>query len=426
MNFSELLKGKSDCLCGKNHTCPIKGVTIGNGAIKSLTAYAENYKSILLVCDENTFKAAGEKVGELLKEKIYDILIYKAEGFLVPDEDAIAEMEEKLIKETDLIIGVGSGVINDLCKYVSFKNDLPYFIVATAPSMDGYASDGAALIIKNMKITYSSHVPDVIIGDTSVLKNAPLEMIKSGYGDILGKFSCLNDWKLSKLINDEYFCEYVYNLTYDTVKKTCPLAEKLIKRDEESIKTLMEALVAVGIYMSYVGYSRPASGSEHHLSHFFEITGIIDNEPYFCHGTDVAYSMLAVQKLREEILNIENPEKNKFIEGEWEENIHRVYKKAADGIIALQKKIGLIYNDRVEIYIEKWQQIKEILKEVPDISETEKYLDMIKLPVKDFYEMYSEQKLSDAIRYAKDLKDRYTVLWLYNDIKTKKKEATSQ
>lgn len=416
MDFGYLLKGKYDCNCGKEHTCPIDGVSIGENAICDLELYAKDYNNILLVCDTNTYKVCGERVEALLKDKIYDTLVYHSEGFLVPDEAAIEQMEKKLQKKTDLIIGVGSGVINDLCKYVSFNHNLPYFIVATAPSMDGYASNGAALIINNMKVTYSARVPKVIIGETSVLKDAPMDMIKSGYGDILGKYSCLNDWKLSKLVNDEYFCQYVYDMTYDVVEKTVPLAKKLLKRDGESIKTLMEALVLVGIAMAYIGTSRPASGSEHHLSHFFEITGIIDDEPYFCHGTDVAYSMLVVQKLRDEILKMDYPKIKEFDEYYWENNIKRVYKKAAEGIIQLQKNLGMIYQDKTNVYNEKWTEIKNILKEVPNVADTEKLLEEIGLPVKDFYEMYSKEKLEDAIKYSKDLKDRYTVLWLYSHL----------
>ena len=160
MDFSTLLAGKKDCACGREHLCPISGVSVGKGAINELLKYAESYKNILVVCDQNTLKTGGEAVAEILKEKAYDLLVYESEGFLVPDEAAIEEMESKLQSNTDLIVGIGSGVINDLCKYVSFKHDLPYFIVATAPSMDGYASNGAALIIKNMKVKqyYYQHV----------------------------------------------------------------------------------------------------------------------------------------------------------------------------------------------------------------------------------------------------------------------------
>ena len=174
---------------------------------------------------------------------------------------------------------MGSGVIQDLCKYVSYQAKLPYYIVATAPSMDGYASKGAAMIWDNMKVTYNAHVPEVIIGDVDVLKDAPMEMIQSGYGDILGKYSCLNDWKLSRVVNGEYFCRYVYDLTYEILCKTKDLGPKLLERDAAAIETLMEALVGVGIAMAYVGNSRPASGSEHHLSHFFEVTGIMNGKP---------------------------------------------------------------------------------------------------------------------------------------------------
>ena len=115
-------------------------------------------------------------------------------------------------------------------------------------------------------------------------------MIKAGYGDIIGKYSALNDWKLSNLLTGEYICDFIYDLTYDCILKVRSLAKGLLTQDEESVKALMEALVLVGIAMAFAGSSRPASGSEHHLSHYFEITGIVNGEEYFPHGIDVAYS----------------------------------------------------------------------------------------------------------------------------------------
>lgn len=117
------------------------------------------------------------------------VFFYRKAGVLVPDEAAVAEMEQYITARTDLIVGVGSGVIQDLCKYVNFRHNLPYHIVATAPSMDGYASVGAAMIWKNMKVTFTWHAPEVIIGDVDILKDALMEMIRAGYGDILGKYS---------------------------------------------------------------------------------------------------------------------------------------------------------------------------------------------------------------------------------------------
>lgn len=414
MNIDELLNIKKECACGKTHSCDIKKVIIKNSALSELHRMVGDYSNILLVVDQNTYRVCGKNVSELIGEKIADVLIYESEGFLVPNEKSIDVLKSKVQETTDLIIGVGSGVINDLCKYVSFINNLPYFIVATAPSMDGYASTGAAMIIDNMKITYNAHVPEAIIADVDIIRDAPIDMLKSGYGDILGKYSCLNDWKLSHIVNNEYFCEYVYNLIYDMVKKTERLGHKLLQRDQDAVKTLMEALIVVGIAMSYVGNSRPASGSEHHLSHFFEVVGIMKNEPYFLHGIDVAYSTVITQKLREEILKFDISQRTfTFNKAEWEDDIRKIYANAADGVIKLQEKLGWYEQDRISIYNEYWDKIKTILMEAPSSGEMQKLLDAVDLPIKNFENMYGKEKISDAIWFAKDLKDRYSVLWLY-------------
>ena len=75
--------------------------------------------------------------------------------------------------------------------------------------MDGYASNGAAMIMGGMKVTYAAGLPRALIADTAVLQSAPMDMIMAGYGDIVGKYSALNDWKLSQCVNGEYFCEYI-------------------------------------------------------------------------------------------------------------------------------------------------------------------------------------------------------------------------
>lgn len=416
MDFYELVKPKK-CSCGITHTCDIKHIIIEDNAILKIPSLIEDYKNIVLVADNNTAKACGDKVYELIKDKVNAYYIFDDE-LLVPDESAIERLENVLTTETDLIIGVGSGVIQDLCKYVSFKSSLPYHIVATAPSMDGYASKGAAMIINNMKVTYNAHVPEAIIGDTEVLKDAPIDMICAGYGDIIGKHSCLNDWKLSAVVNDEYFCDYVYNLTFDMLKKTECLGKALNNRDKNAVKTLTEALIGVGIAMALVGNSRPASGSEHHLSHYFEITGLIDDKPYFMHGTDVAFSAVHTAKIRKELLNTNiNNKFKKFDREDWENGIRAVYKKAADGVIELQDKLGWYTIDRIPTYREKWAEICKVLDEAVSPHYMLSLIDSVGLRFDDFAELYGEEKIKNSYLYAKDLKDRYSVLWMYYDLR---------
>ena len=422
-DIDQLLGSKDNCECGKIHTCNIKKVLIRNGALNELGALCADFGHILLVCDKNTRSVCGEQVEALLESKIEYALTYECDGFLVPNEDAVEKLKSCITKNTDLVLGVGSGVINDLCKYVSHYHGLPYYIVATAPSMDGYASKGAAMIFDGMKITANASVPMAIIADTAILKEAPLEMLQAGYGDIIGKYSCLNDWRLSALVNGEPFCKYVYELTYGTVDSVANMGKAILSRDEESIAALMRALVIVGIAMAYMGNSRPASGSEHHLSHYFEVTGLLRGEPYFCHGIDVAYSTYETAKLRRELLGIDSPKAKPFDEHEWEENIRRVYGAqndltTAQEIIALQKKLGWIYEDKMPIYRERWGEIREILSDSPTPAQVLEMLGSVELSMSDFEKMYSETKRRDSLNYAKDLKDRYSVLLLYEQILT--------
>ncbi len=340
-------------------------------------------------------------------------MIFSGDRILVPDEAAVDAVTAEL-DGIHLIIGIGSGVIQDLCKYVSHQNNIPYLVVATAPSMDGYCSNGAAMIMGGMKVTYPAGLPLAIVADIDVLKNAPIDMIKAGYGDIIGKFSALNDWKLAHCILGEYFCPYIYSLTEEQIDRTLRLASGILERNDDSVKALIEALVIIGILMSFAGSSRPASGSEHHLSHFFEITGILNNREYFPHGIDVAFSTVITARVREKILAGNFPAIIHYPETR-DKKIRKIYGKIADSCIALQQKTGYYGTDRSKIYLEKEAEIRKILEEMPSSEDIYDMLSLVGLNMEDFYNMYITETIADAVLYAKDLKDRFTVLWLNYD-----------
>lgn len=418
MNINELL-GTHPCSCGKVHNCSVSHVHIEKNAAARLAEICGPYSRVAVAADCNTYAACGEQVRTFLGNKVRSTKIFRPKGLLVPDETSVAELETSAVG-ADLIVGIGSGVIQDLCKFVSFQMGIPYIIVATAPSMDGYASTGAAMITDRMKVTYPCHVPMAILADTEVLKNAPLELIQSGFGDILGKYSCLCDWELSRVVNGEYFCREIYDLTMSMVKKTERLAEKLLDRDEESIKTLMEALVVVGIAMSYAESSRPASGSEHHLSHFFEIVGLLDDKPYFLHGIDVAYSAYVTQRLREKIIENGIPKSvPKFCRPLWENGVKRIYKHAAEGVLTLQNSLGMHEKSMSEVYVEKEKEIIGVLQNAPKSDTIRSRLAEAGMDLDAFFKMYGKEKILDAVWYAKELKDRYSVLWLFDAVSRK-------
>jgi glycerol-1-phosphate dehydrogenase [NAD(P)+] len=145
-------------------------------------------------------------------------------------------------------------------------------------------------------------------------------------------------------------------------------------------------------------------------------------EPYFCHGIDVAFSTYLTAKLRQELLNIDLPEARAFDEDQWEASIRRVYgtkdgTATAEGIIALQKRLGWIYEDKLPVYREKWAEIRKILADSPTPEQVLKMLESVGLNISELESTYGDGKLADGIRYAKDLKDRYTVLWMREQVK---------
>ena len=424
MTIKSLIQGISECSCGRDHRCPVDAIEIGEGALLRLPELCQPYRHILMVADSNTYEAAGKRAEALLDAAlpgaIKRVLILESAGeVVIPNEETIAQVDEAMSEETDLLIGVGSGVINDLCKYTSFFSTLPYFIVATAPSMDGFVSVGAAMILGGMKVTVNTRPPKAVIGDVSILKEAPMPMLQAGYGDIIGKFSCLNDWLLAKEVRGEYFCETVYDLTMDCAKTVAGLAEGVLQRDPKAVQALMEALIKVGVAMSYVDCSRPASGSEHHLSHYFEIRGILEHRPYFAHGIDVAYASVVTAQIRDAILSeTENGRIPAYLPRKreaWEKDIRRIYTTSADGVLALQQKLGWYEADEEasKALAAKWERIREILKIAPREAEARQLVEAIGLSMQEFKTMYGKAWIDDAILYAKDLKDRYSVLWLW-------------
>ena len=416
--MEELLRGIDRCECGRTHECPVREVAVGPNALERVPGLLGDCRRVTLVCDRNTWRAAGERVATLLQEGGFaaDRCRFDGEGVLIPDEEAIARIEEHVSADTQALVGVGSGVINDLCKYVAGAHDLPYMIVATAPSMDGYASSGAAMILGGMKETVTWRPPVWIVGDTAVLRDAPLDMIRAGIGDILGKYSCLNDWKLSRILTGESFCGRVYDLVMDEVTACEAQLDAAMARDEEAIGGLMRSLVAVGICMAYVGNSRPASGSEHHLSHYYEITGVLRGEAYLPHGVDVAYSTLVTCRLRE-MLRSQDP--GAFAGSTdrtgWEAGVRAEYGRLADSVIALQKKSALYGTDRLPLLREKWDEVRAVLAEAPSAERMQALLERAGYARDEYLSVYGEEKIRRSIVFAKELKDRYTLLNLLAD-----------
>ncbi|MEG1462477.1 MAG: iron-containing alcohol dehydrogenase, partial [Anaerorhabdus sp.] len=238
-----------ECDCHKKHTTCLEHVNINTNVKEDIVEYLKqhDYHSIYLIEDENTYRVYGKELETYLKMNSISCDIVVLEGDVVPDEMTVFKIIAKITQKYDYIIGVGSGTLNDLSKFISYKLSLDYAIVATAPSMDGYASIGAALISDNLKTTYDCHVPTAIFGDLDVLAQAPIDMIKAGLGDVVGKYNCLVDWKIAHIINDEYYCQTIVDMVYKSIQDVVNNADGVLARDKKAVKAISEALIATGM-----------------------------------------------------------------------------------------------------------------------------------------------------------------------------------
>ncbi len=272
MDLKKILKSLENCPCGKIHTFDTEVVEIGNditeraGEILSAAGFP---KKLLIVGDDNTMGVSEGLIPsltaagfEISKKLIYNNMKYAR-------IEQVREVET-LAKEVDGVISVGTGSLNDICRVASFELDKKFCIFATAPSMDGFASDTAPIIENDFKISWQARQPMVILADTRILAKAPAELKSAGFGDMVAKYLGILEWRIANLVIDEYYCPAVAQITLDALEKCVSLADKVTADDEEAAGAIMEALVLSGLAMKLAMSSRPASGAEHVVSHFWE------------------------------------------------------------------------------------------------------------------------------------------------------------
>ena len=211
------------CACGKSHKVDIQAIRVGSGVIQELPGILRDLGAshIFLVTDNYTYEAAGRQVEQLLDQAglSYHKRVFQTETPLVPNEYALGSVLAAMTSQDDMLLAVGSGTLNDVTKYVSARTGIPYVIAATAPSMDGYASTVAPTILDGFKTTLPAVYPAAIVADVDILKDAPMPMLTAGFGDIIGKFTSLADWRLSHQLNGEYYCPEVAGVIEAAVEK---------------------------------------------------------------------------------------------------------------------------------------------------------------------------------------------------------------
>jgi glycerol-1-phosphate dehydrogenase [NAD(P)+] len=252
---------------------------------------AEGWDKVVLVADANTHEVAGSTLARDLAAtgvRCREFVFADRHGLLAGLDEV--ERVRARLGAAEGAIAVGSGVITDIVRYASHLIDRDFISVPTAASMDGYASSVAALQIDGVKVTHPARAPVAIFADPRITAAAPAELTRSGLGDLLGKATARVDWLAAHLLYGEPFDDAVEQRVLGPLELAAANAAAVLAGDPDAALALLEGLLESGVAMAIAGSSRPASGCEHHASHFWDLLAARGRRRHASHGLQVGYA----------------------------------------------------------------------------------------------------------------------------------------
>lgn len=425
-DWDNLAGFSTSCPCGRVHSIDTRQFSVRAGAIQDVhqcVAGRFRGKSVGMVADERTYSIAGKSVSELLLSVGYDVI-----RCIVPDGaggrphatfDAVLDVERRL-HTAEFIVAVGSGTVNDLGKLASYRLGIPYAIVATAPSMNGYTSAVAAIMKDGLKQTIPCHQPAAVVADLDVLCKAPLPLIQAGLGDLESKPVSTADFMLSAMLRGTYFCPVPGQVVAEAEALAAACALELSEGKPEAVKVLTEALLLSGCSMKLAGSSSPASGGEHLISHYWDMTAAAENRIEGSHGAQVGVATIAtaslyefLRKLSPDALHVDNlvaARPSAANESAAVAARHGTFGDLAAAEMQKKRISDQAYRQELQYVISYWDVIWEALSTLKPAAAIRNVLQQAGCPVTVDALGLTDAHLRRGFLYAREIRGRFTVL----------------
>ena len=303
-----------------------KAFEMGQGIYEKASEVFKKYfpgRKAVIVADVNTWPVLGEKVytnfvasGIPTDKYIIEKEEFHADWKYVEMTDLVAEGQYEQAKalenakdyedtdpamlfreassEFNVLVSVGSGVINDLCKLASHHHAQSYLCVPTAASVDGYSSFGASITYQSAKQTFNCPAPVAIVADIDVIAAAPKEMTAAGYADLAAKIPAGGEWMIADFVGSEAIIPDAWHILQDYIDDFLADPDAVAAGDPQAIADLFEGLTLSGFAMQAARSSRPASCCDHLFSHFLDMSGHRFNGKLQSHGFQVAIGTLTM------------------------------------------------------------------------------------------------------------------------------------
>ncbi len=287
---------------GESVRCPIRSIVLARslaGREAALVREAGLAGRLAVVSDENTHAVMGRRVEAALSGALSVVLDHPQ-----ADEATAALLRERT-RHCDGLVAVGSGTLNDLCKYVTFADGRPCAVFATAPSMNGYVTSTVSITRGDYKLSLEAHAPAGVFFDLEIQAAAPRRMIRAGLGDAICRGVAQIDWLFSHLLLNTPYFESPYDLQLVDEPKLFAAAPRLLSGDLDAVAALVHILTLGGLGVIVSGTSHSGSMGEHGISHFIDM--FARPHPGSLHGEQVGLATLTMARLQALLLAETSP-----------------------------------------------------------------------------------------------------------------------
>jgi glycerol-1-phosphate dehydrogenase [NAD(P)+] len=402
-------------------------IYVGPQAADRLVEFCRQKKlqALMLVVDDNTHAAAGQALANKLRAGGFDVKISMLKGEeITATEQYFVQVMLDTGRDRRTFVAVGSGSITDITRFVSYHTGADFIAYPTAASVDGYTSAGAPSVIVGFKKTVMCHSPLGVFGDIDVLCAAPQAMNASGFGDMLGKYIALADWRLGELLWGETRDQAISRRVQTAVDLCVARVTDIGRASPAGIQALMDGLIESGLCMLDANNSRPASGTEHQVSHHLEMMLLRDHRPAILHGIKVGAATIIAAGYYEKLRHLSLAEAARQIaaarqpdRAQYAREIAAAYADIQDKVLAEQEPFitlsAAAHQALGQKILDNWDTIQQIAAAVPSpqqiagwLRQTGGQTDLLSLG-------FSQAEVQEALTYSHLLRNRFNVnkLW---------------
>ncbi len=399
-------------------------VTFADEIPRALASYClrHDIARATVVADANTYRILGRDVTSALSEHGITASAVILGNRLIADERAVMSVLCDVDTDADALVSVGSGTVTDITRFASHRMAKRFLVVPTAPSIDGYASKHARLVLKGFKEAVRCHVPERIFASIPLLSAAPRSMIAAGVADIVARTTALADWRLAQLMHGRESGPAAIADPNDTFHMLCDHSVQLARSDPNAVGMLFNALASTTDSTGIGSGDSPVSGCEHHISYFIEMYQLRHNRPPVLQGFRVALGTIIASQWYRNLrswkqddirrLEVELPD--------YDEDIRQIMHALGEGgeiLLDRNSFISTLSRTGIESMrsrlVARWNEVQEIAGLVPEPSVLMKLFRAIGAPTRPDDIGLTRIELDQAARLSHYMGGQVTVKTLH-------------